>query len=158
MSLQTKSACLFCLIEQDKQPAQVIYADQHCVAILDAFPLKPAHVLILSRIHVERFEQLPVEIAQHLTRITQNIAVVLTETGFAAQGYNLVVNNGKVANQHIAHVHLHLIPRQQGDRLTMAWRYLTRFVVDRLFWSKRQQQLAKIAESLRQAIKSSVQQ
>ena len=157
MNLQPSADCLFCQIEQGKQQALVIYADEHCLAILDVFPLKPAHVLLLSRFHCERFEQLPPQVAQHLAKVTQELAQALTESGFATEGYNLVVNNGKVANQHIAHVHLHLIPRQKGDKLYLAWRYLTRFA-DRLFWAKRQRQLNEVAQVLREALAANNQQ
>jgi histidine triad (HIT) family protein len=128
-----------------------IYRDEHCVAILDIFPLKPGHLLLISHHHAERFEQLPAQQAAHMSNMAQKLASTLTKAGFAEQGYNLVINNGKVANQHIPHVHMHLIPRQKGDRILVLWRYMTRFT-DQLMMTRKQKKLAQLASVLREFI------
>jgi histidine triad (HIT) family protein len=125
-----------------------VYRDEHCFAILDIFPLKPGHLLLISNIHAERFEQLPQHVAAHLALMAQKLAKAQQQAGFGEQGYNLVINNGKVANQHIPHVHLHLIPRQKGDRWYFAWRYLTRFL-DAVVMKRKQQGLAEIATKIK---------
>ena len=120
--------CIFCQIVQGQQPAYEIYRDQQCVAILDVFPLKAGHILLISNQHAERFEQLPIDVAQHMATVAQRLAKAQAKAGFGEQGYNIVVNNGKVANQHIPHVHLHLIPRSRFDSIYLTWRYFTRFI------------------------------
>lgn len=148
MSNVEQPECLFCQIVDGKAKAHEIYRDEHCVVILDIFPLKPAHLLLISKHHAERFEQLPAEQVTHMSVIAQKMAVVLTDAGFANQGYNMVINNGKVANQHVPHVHIHLIPRQKGDRIYLFWRYITRFF-DQLMMASKQKKLAEMATQLR---------
>lgn len=148
MNSDKQQECLFCQVVSGDVDAHEIYRDEHCVAILDIFPLKPGHLLLISKHHAERFEQLPAQQAVHLSQVAQKLAVGLTKAGFAEQGYNLVINNGKVANQHIPHVHMHLIPRQKGDRIYVFWRYLTRFA-DQLVMKRKHQKLARLATILR---------
>jgi histidine triad (HIT) family protein len=46
--------------------------------------------------------------------------------GLARDGANLLLNDGSAANQHIPHLHLHLIPRCRGDRLRVLGRFAAR--------------------------------
>ena len=149
MSSEQQQACLFCQVVSEEIDSHEIYRDDHCVAILDIFPLKPGHVLLISNYHAERFEQLPTEQATHMSQIAQKLATTLTNAGLADDGYNLVINNGKVANQHIPHVHMHLIPRRKGDRITIFWRYLTRFA-DQLIMARKHKKLAQMAAQIRE--------
>ncbi len=46
----------------------------------------------------------------------------------SVRGINFLINDGAVANQHVPHLHLHLIPRRVGDLPALCWRSLTRFL------------------------------
>ena len=68
----------------------------------------------------------------------------------AVLGINLLINDGPAANQHVPHLHLHLIPRRVGDLPALCWRTLTRFLP---FGRKRTEaRLAGEAERLRAAL------
>ena len=120
--------CVFCAIADGQLPAQRIYEDEHFIVLLDIFPLRPAHVLIVSREHAPLLDDLSDAARDRLMQLTQRMARVLRVAGYGAQGINLLVNDGPASNQHVPHLHLHLIPRRSGDVPQLLWRALIRFI------------------------------
>ncbi|MNO06767.1 HIT domain protein [compost metagenome] len=62
-----------------------------------------------------------------------------------------MINDGPAANQHVPHLHLHLIPRRRGDLASLLWRALTRFLP--LGRAALQARLAREADQLKNALK-----
>ena len=58
----------------------------------------------------------------------ERVAAALRRAGYGRAGINLLINDGPDANQHVPHVHLHLIPRRPGDLPALIWRLLVRFL------------------------------
>lgn len=80
----------------------------------DSFAVSPGHTLIIPRRHVSSFFDLtPEEINACMELITEERKVLDEE--FNPDGYNIGVNIGPAAGQSILHVHIHLIPRYEGD-------------------------------------------
>jgi histidine triad (HIT) family protein len=142
--------CVFCAIADNQLPAQRIYEDEHFIVLLDIFPLRPAHVLIVSREHAPLLEDLSDAARDRLMQLTQRMARVLRVAGYGAQGINLLVNDGPASNQHVPHLHLHLIPRRPGDVPQLLWRALTRFIP--LGRKRIEARLAREAQQLREAL------
>ncbi len=120
--------CVFCAIVEDRLPAHRIYEDEHFVVLLDIFPLRPAHLLIVSREHAPLLKDLSAAARDRLLLLAGRIAAALRASDYAAPGLNFVINDGPSANQHVPHLHLHLIPRRSGDLPRLLWRALTRFL------------------------------
>jgi histidine triad (HIT) family protein len=114
--------CLFCKINQGEESSVTVYEDDICKAFMDIFPLGEGHVLVIPKGHAERLEQLEQATQGHLFKIANYIIEAQREAGFGNDGTNLLVNDGKAANQTIPHAHIHLIPRKKGDLFTSAWR------------------------------------
>ncbi|MCZ2152868.1 MAG: HIT family protein [Bryobacterales bacterium] len=103
--------CPFCAL-----PAGRIHmANDLAVAIRDGFPVSPGHTLILPKRHVGSFFT--------VTEAERNAMLALldaTKAGLDAEfrpdGYNLGINDGPAAGQTVPHLHMHLIPRYEGDR------------------------------------------
>jgi histidine triad (HIT) family protein len=142
--------CVFCAIANNQLPAQRIYEDEHFIVLLDIFPLRPAHVLIVSREHAPLLDDLSDAARDRLLQLTQRMARVLRVAGYGAQGINLLVNDGPASNQHVPHLHLHLIPRRPGDVPQLLWRVLTRFIP--LGRKRIEARLASEAQQLREAL------
>lgn len=142
--------CVFCEIADNQLPAQRIYEDEHFIVLLDIFPLRPAHVLIVSREHAPFLEDLSDAARDRLMQLTQRMARALRGAGYGAQGINLLVNDGPASNQHVPHLHLHLIPRRPGDVPQLLWRALTRFIP--LGRKRIEARLAREAQQLREAL------
>jgi histidine triad (HIT) family protein len=111
--------CIFCGIIRGELPASIVYENKHVLAFLDIQPFTPGHVLIIPKIHVSSFVELPKEEAGHLIRAGQLIDQALRESSLRCEGVTIFLSDGKAANQEVDHVHLHVFPRFQGDGFEM---------------------------------------
>jgi histidine triad (HIT) family protein len=115
-----ENSCIFCRIARGEIPSMRVFEDDTALAFLDVSPLAEGHLLIIPKAHWERLEEMaPDEVAAitgHLPRLAR---AVLTATG--AKAYNVLQNNGRAAQQSVAHVHFHVIPRREGDSLGYRW-------------------------------------
>ena len=102
-------------------PADVVLADPAGVAFLDRRPLFPGHVLLVPRDHVATLPDLPAaQVGPFFTLAQRLTTAVQQATG--ADGTFVAVNN--VVSQSVPHLHVHIVPRRQGDRLfsqNLAW-------------------------------------
>jgi histidine triad (HIT) family protein len=114
------SESIFTRIIKGEIPCHRVFENDHLLAFLDITPLSKGHTLVVPKRQAERLEDLPAddaaEIARHLGRIAKRIVAA---TG--AEGYNVLLNAGRVAGQEVPHVHFHIIPRRAGDGLGYRW-------------------------------------
>jgi histidine triad (HIT) family protein len=112
--------CIFCKIVEGAIPAHRVYSDEHCVAFLDVGPLAPGHTLVVPRHHVTNLFDCPGEAFAAVARCLPRIAeAVRAATG--ATGLNVLQNSGVSSGQVVMHMHIHLIPRREGDGLGYRW-------------------------------------
>ncbi len=112
--------CIFCKIANGDIPAATLYEDEDFRVILDLGPASRGHALILPKCHASNLFDLPDDIAAKVMVLAKKIAARLKE-GLHADGINLVQNNGTAAGQTVFHFHLHLIPRYDGDTVSLSW-------------------------------------
>lgn len=143
--------CVFCAIAEGRLPALMIHEDSHFLVLLDIYPLRPAHVLIVSREHAPYLHDLSGEARDRLLALADGIGRVLRSAGHGISGINLLLNDGPASNQHVPHLHLHLIPRRKGDVPALLWRILTRFLP--LGRKRLQARMEREANLLRQTLK-----
>ncbi|WP_152224867.1 HIT family protein [Pseudomonas sp. SCB32] len=120
--------CVFCAIAAGRVPTHMLYEDNQFVVLLDLYPLRPAHLLVVAREHATYLHQLSESAQQSLMPLAERMQRVLRRAGYGRLGINLLVNDGPAANQHVEHFHLHLIPRELNDLPAMALRFFTRFL------------------------------
>lgn len=106
--------CLFCKIISGEVPSSKVYEDELVYAFLDIAPSSSGHTLIMPKKHIERFNDMSPDDVASLFKAVNKIAKAV-EKGVSADGSNIGLNNGKVAGQEVPHVHIHLIPRYEGD-------------------------------------------
>ena len=106
--------CTFCDLIHGAGEVSICYEDADSVAFMDVQPVNAGHVLVVPRRHVERFEDVPAELAMHLFRVTTRIAPAVKKVA-GAEGINIVVNSGSAAGQDEPHYHVHIIPRRADD-------------------------------------------
>ncbi len=104
---------LFTRIIRREAPAEIIYETKREIAFLDIYPASDGHTLVVPKLEVASFEQLPPADAQSLVLAVQYVARGLTQA-LKTPHYNLMLNNGAAAGQVIWHVHVHVIPRWEG--------------------------------------------
>ena len=108
--------CIFCKIIAGELPSHKLYEDKKTIAILDIFPIARGHTLIIPKVHSETLYDIQVEDAQAVgatvSRVTKAVKQVLK-----CDGVNVYQANEKIAMQEIMHVHFHVIPRFEGDKI-----------------------------------------
>ncbi|MGW5387894.1 HIT family protein [Nocardia sp. NPDC003963] len=114
------SDCVFCRIVAGAAPAHRVYEDDTVTAFLDIRPITRGHTLVIPKRHATDLSELDAEAGVDLFRVGHRIARAVQGPGFAADGANLLINDGKAAFQTVAHVHLHVIPRSHGDKFRFA--------------------------------------
>lgn len=112
--------CVFCAIAAGGAPAHLVYEDASVLAFLDIRPLRRGHTLVIPRDHHPTLADLPPEEGCKVFAVAHRVAVALRAGTFAADGVNVVVNDGKAAFQTVPHTHVHVVPRHRNDTLGFA--------------------------------------
>lgn len=94
---------------------RVIAEDGPCFAIHDAYPVTRGHTLIIPRRHISSFREMTPEEWLAVHRLACRIAQELQADDPSIAAFNCGINDGRAAGQSIPHVHVHLIPRREGD-------------------------------------------
>jgi len=111
------STCLFCELPRagKDEKTLIVHRDKHCFVILNAYPYTSGHVMVVPYQHVDQLQQLALEAAQEMMKLTQKLEGVLREL-YHPEGLNLGMNLGKAAGAGIAeHIHMHVLPRWVAD-------------------------------------------
>ena len=112
--------CVFCQIISGKLPASVIHEDDKVTVILDIRPFAKAHMLIIPRQHCQNFTYLPDEIISHMAVVAKKMAKALKASSIPSAGFNYyMTEGGPVAGQEVQHCHLHCIPRNPEDGISL---------------------------------------
>ncbi len=109
------SECVFCDILSGEGAVSFVFRDERCCAFMDIRPVNPGHVLVIPVRHASNLAELDEETGDYLFRVAQRIAGALRGSGLRCEGINLFLADGVAAGQEVFHVHLHVIPRYQGD-------------------------------------------
>jgi histidine triad (HIT) family protein len=113
-------SCVFCAIVTDQADAIRVYEDDDYLAFLDIRPVVRGHTLVVPKVHTVDLTDTPAETVAGLVTVGQRIAQAARNSELAADGNNVVINDGKAAFQTVFHLHLHVAPRQDGDKLSFA--------------------------------------
>lgn len=110
--------CIFCAAAsaRNTDPAhQPIDRTEHCLTILNAYPYAPGHVMVAPVRHVSTLEELDEDEMLDTMRLARR-AILAIRRAMTPDAFNMGWNQGKVAGAGIAdHLHLHVVPRWQGD-------------------------------------------
>ena len=123
-------SCVFCAIVAGDAPAIRIYEDADYLAILDIRPFTRGHTLVIPKRHTVDLTDTPPETLAALATIGQRIARAARATELA-DATNIGINDGRAAFQSVFHIHLHVLPRRNGDKLSVARGMLLRRDPDR---------------------------
>ena len=106
--------CIFCSIVAGDIPARTVHETDDVLAFLDANPLARGHTLVIPKSHARHVGDLDGELASELfaavTELTPRVQAAVD-----ADGANVGINDGEAAGQEVPHVHVHVIPRFEGD-------------------------------------------
>ena len=108
--------CVFCQIVAGTAPAIRVYEDEDYLGFLDIRPFTRGHTLVIPKQHSVDLTDTPAPTLAGMLTVGQRIAQATRASGLAATGNNVAINDGKSAFQSVFHIHLHVIPRRDGDK------------------------------------------
>jgi ATP adenylyltransferase len=111
-----KAGCVFCDATRPPAPDSLIVDDgRSCYVILNRYPYNNGHLMVVPHRHVDSLARLEREELYELAALTQRAEIALREA-YAVPGINVGINLGQPAGAGIhEHLHVHLVPRWNGD-------------------------------------------
>lgn len=114
-----QKGCVFCFDAEGQDTAQqrdlVVFEGATAFVILNLYPYNNGHLMVVPYRHVPALAQLTPDELQEVALLTQRSEVALQEA-YQPHGLNVGVNLGKPAGAGIEdHLHVHLVPRWNGD-------------------------------------------
>ncbi|AUX10763.1 histidine triad (HIT) family protein [Halalkaliarchaeum desulfuricum] len=95
-------------------PARTVHETDTTLAFLDANPLAPGHTLVIPKEGYERVRDLPASLSADLFAAVHELTPRI-EAAVDADAITIGINDGPAAGQEIPHVHVHIVPRFEGD-------------------------------------------
>ena len=102
--------CPFCTLD----PGRIISETELTVTFRDGFPISQGHTLVIPKRHVASFFEVT-EIERKELLLALDAAKQVLDHKNKPDSYNIGINNGEAAGQTVPHLHIHLIPRFNGD-------------------------------------------
>ncbi len=109
--------CLFCtkIRENDDEGNLIVYRGEACFIMMNLYPYNSGHVMVVPYQHTGNLIEMHSDVGAHIFSTAQ-LAVRALDDVMHPEGYNLGVNQGGVSGAGIAdHLHLHIVPRWNGD-------------------------------------------
>lgn len=105
---RTTADCIFCKIARGEIPSKKIYEDADVVAFHDIRPAAPVHFLVIPKAHIPSLYEAEMSHAPALGKVLALAGRLAREAG-AADGFRTIINTGRVGQQEVYHVHMHVI-------------------------------------------------
>jgi histidine triad (HIT) family protein len=107
---------IFAKILRGEMPAHKVYEDAKALAFLDIMPRAPGHTLVLPKAPARNILDVDPEDLAYVMKVAQKIARAGIRA-FGADGVTLQQFNEGAGGQVVFHLHVHVIPRQEGVAL-----------------------------------------
>ena len=126
-------SCIFCgALDADPPSPLILHRGARCFVILNKYPYSNGHLLVVPRRHLGTLAGLDAAELGDLAVLTQAAEKVLT-AAYAPHGINVGINVGRAAGAGApGHLHLHVVPRWDGDTNFMTVVADTRVVPEEL--------------------------
>lgn len=115
MTQPAPEPCPFCEINTGRAPATFVHEWTDAIAIVPLNPVVEGHTLVIPKTHVTDFADNP-----DVSGATARRAAQLCRD-LGLMHANLITSRGVHATQSVFHLHLHLVPRTEGDGLALPW-------------------------------------
>ena len=108
---------VFEMIIKGDIPSVKVYEDADIIAILDIAPKMKGHTLVISKKVYETVADCPAETLSRMFEVVKQLdRKMRSELG--ADGTNVFINNSPASGQEVPHLHIHVVPRYDGDGLS----------------------------------------
>jgi len=135
--------CVFCQIVKGELKSHQVFEDEVSLVFLDHRPLLQGHCVLVPKKHYETFLDLPRKLIAPVFKDVQLLAAAV-ERGMKADGSFVAVNTR--ISQSVPHLHIHIVPRWQGDHLFST----------KMIWMREPYKDEAAARAVQKAIKDAV--
>jgi histidine triad (HIT) family protein len=111
---------VFARILRGEIPCAKVYEDADTIAFMDAGQVNPGHVIVASTHPCATVLDLTDDQAAALFRTAARVARAV-DAAFAPAGITILQANRPAGWQTVPHVHLHVLPRHEGDGVGLTW-------------------------------------
>jgi ATP adenylyltransferase len=109
------TACVFCEAQTGEQSSLIVFRGRTCFVILNLYPYNNGHLMVVPNRHVASLADATTDELCELIELTRRAEIALGEA-YTPHGLNMGINLGKPAGAGILdHVHMHVVPRWNGD-------------------------------------------
>lgn len=116
-SFKKEHACIFCAAARSKNDTKryVLQRNKTCFSLLNIFPYNNGHIMVAPYLHAAHLHDLDMETrADLLTLVSESQGTL--QKAFNPEGFNIGINVGRVGGAGIVdHIHVHIVPRWNGD-------------------------------------------
>jgi histidine triad (HIT) family protein len=107
-------SCIFCKIVVGEIPSYKVYEDVHTLAFFDINPASKYHTLVIPKQHYVNVFDVPADVFARVAEATKKV-VTLYEQKLGLKNVQIHHSAGEHAQQDVFHLHMHIIPRVEGD-------------------------------------------
>ena len=107
-------SCIFCKIGNQEIPCSIIAEDKDNLAFLDIKPQAQGHTVVIPKEHAETIFELGDKNVQGLFLFVKKVMDILQKK-LKPDGFNVGWNHLEAGGQVVPHVHIHIMPRYNGD-------------------------------------------
>lgn len=106
--------CIFCKIGKKEIAVKAILQNEKAVSFLDINPVSPGHSVVIPKSHFSHIEDMNDEDISFLFILVRETTKKIA-SAIKCDGFNIGINQGKAAGWGVPHIHVHIIPRFEGD-------------------------------------------
>lgn len=111
-----KDDCIFCKLANGIIPTNTVFENEAFRIILDAAPAAKGHCLVIPKEHFDNALSCDEKVLGEAMVLASRCGKALTKT-YGCDGINIVQNNNEAAGQTVFHLHIHVIPRFNNDKV-----------------------------------------
>jgi len=112
---ERSTSCIFCDASKPGSDDLILSRGRLCYVILNLYPYNNGHLMVVPNRHIASLEATTADEREELMRLTRQAEMALIEA-YVPQGINIGINLGKPAGAGVLdHIHIHVVPRWNGD-------------------------------------------
>ena len=112
--------CPFCAIANGTAPARIVWRGTAALALIPDAPAVAGHTLVVPVAHVQDIWDVDQRTGRELADATLTVADGVRRA-CGTDALNVIQSNGAAAGQSVFHLHIHVVPRTDGDRMPRLW-------------------------------------
>ena len=109
------AGCVFCAARDGVDDALVVFSGRACFIILNKYPYNNGHLMVVPKRHIATVSEATLDETSEMMALAARAELAIREA-YAPHGLNMGINLGKPAGAGILdHLHMHVVPRWNGD-------------------------------------------